>query len=85
MFKKENAAMLEGKPENIIPGIIQGAINKKLAEITLLEQAFVKDGSKKVKDLLGGATPTVDLFVVGEGIEKKIDNLAEEVAKTLAE
>jgi elongation factor Ts len=78
--------MLASKPENVVENIMKGAINKKISEITLLEQTFVKDNSKKVKDLLGGSSDViVDLFNVGEGIEKKVDNLAEEVAKTLAE
>ena len=84
ILTEEYSEKMAGKPADILENIINGALNKKFAEVTLLEQQFVKDSSKKVKDLLGGSTiSSMDLFNVGEGIEKKIDNLAEEVKKTI--
>ncbi len=71
-----------GKPDNIIEKMIQGRIKKYLAEITLVGQAFVKDSEQTVAQLLKANNATVKNFVrfeVGEGIEKKQDNFAEEV------
>ena len=71
-----------GKPDNIIEKMIQGRIKKYLAEITLVGQAFVKDSEQTVAQLLKANDATVKNFVrfeVGEGIEKKEDNFAEEV------
>ncbi len=80
----------QGKPENMIENIIKGKLNKLSSEICLLEQKFVKNPdlsiSKLVKEVEAktGGTITVKGFAkmnLGEGIEKKEDNLAEEVAK----
>ncbi|MCB1949502.1 translation elongation factor Ts [Nitrosomonas sp.] len=71
-----------GKPENIIEKMVDGRIAKYLAEITLLGQPFVKDPDQTVEKLLAKKTASVNgfsLFVVGEGIEKKTENFAEEV------
>ena len=71
-----------GKPDNIIEKMIQGRIKKYLADITLVGQAFVKDSEQTVAQLLKTNNATVKNFVrfeVGEGIEKKQDNFAEEV------
>jgi elongation factor Ts len=71
---------MAGKPANILENIITGALNKQLAEVTLLEQTFVKDPSKKVKDLLGGGSITAfALYTLGDGIEVQENNFAEEV------
>lgn len=71
-----------GKPDNIIEKMIEGRVNKYLKEITLLGQPFVKDPDTTVEKLLKGAGAKVISFQryeVGEGIEKKEENFAEEV------
>ena len=71
-----------GKPAEIIEKMIGGRINKFLKEITLLGQPFVKDPDTTVEKLLKGAGATVlafERFEVGEGIEKKQENFADEV------
>jgi len=73
-----------GKPANIVEKMVEGAVAKFLAEVTLLAQPFVKgDGKETVGQLVKGQGATVNdfvLFVVGEGIEKKKDDFAAEVA-----
>ncbi|HID44724.1 MAG TPA: elongation factor Ts [Chromatiaceae bacterium] len=72
-----------GKPDNIIEKMVEGRIRKYLAEITLSGQAFVKDPDTTVGKLLDSANAVVNQFVrfeVGEGIEKKQENFADEVA-----
>lgn len=71
-----------GKPSNIIEKMVEGRITKYLAEITLLGQPFVKDPEQTVEKLLTKKAAKVNdftMFVVGEGIEKKTENFAEEV------
>jgi len=71
-----------GKPPEIIEKMIGGRINKFLKEITLLGQPFVKDPDQTVARLLESAGASVKSFIrfeVGEGIEKRNDNFAEEV------
>jgi elongation factor Ts len=71
-----------GKPENIIEKMVTGRMNKFLAENTLLGQAFVKDPDTTVAKLLnsqGASVTQFQRFEVGEGIEKKQENFAEEV------
>jgi len=71
-----------GKPPEIIEKMIGGRINKFLKEITLLGQPFVKDPDQTIAKLLESGGATVKNFVryeVGEGIEKRSDNFAEEV------
>lgn len=71
-----------GKPANIIEKMVDGRITKYLAEITLLGQPFVKDPEQTVEKLLAKKSAKVSsftMFVVGEGIEKKSENFAEEV------
>jgi elongation factor Ts len=73
-----------GKPQNIVDKMVEGAVSKYLAEVTLLGQAFVKgDGKQTVEQLLKSVNGKVNafmLYVVGEGIEKKKDDFAAEVA-----
>ena len=79
-------AMNEGKPEQIAEKIVQGRVGKFYEEICLVDQVFVKDSSKKVSDLLKENNAEVVEFArfeKGEGIEKKEENFAEEVAKQL--
>jgi elongation factor Ts len=71
-----------GKPANIIEKMVEGRVKKFLKEITLLGQPFVKDPDTTVEKLLKDAGATVrrfDRFEVGEGIEKKVENFADEV------
>jgi elongation factor Ts len=71
-----------GKPENIIDKMIEGRIRKFLGEITLLGQSFVKDPDQTVGQLLKDANASVLVFhriELGEGIEKKAENFADEV------
>jgi elongation factor Ts len=75
-----------GKPPEIIEKMVTGRLNKYLKEITLLGQPFVKDPDLSVGQLLGSAGATVTGFVrfeVGEGIEKKQENFADEVMKQI--
>ena len=85
-------ALNEGKPANIVEKMIEGRLQKQLKEVCLLEQPFVKNGDLTIKQLVAetakkvGAEITlgkVVRFEVGEGIEKKEENFAEEVAKQL--
>ncbi len=71
------------KPANIQENIIKGAVDKQLKELVLEEQEFVKDPSKKIKDLVnqGGKLTAYVRFEVGEGIEKVVTDFAEEVKK----
>ena len=73
-----------GKPPNIVDKMVQGAVAKYLAEVTLLAQPFVKgDGKETVGQLVKARGAVVNgfvLYVVGEGIEKKKDDFAAEVA-----
>ncbi len=79
------------KPEAIVEKIATGKVEKYYSEVCLLEQPFVKDDKKKVGDVLTEAVAKIGeniqvrrfaRFVLGEGLEKKQENLAEEVAKT---
>jgi len=75
-------ALESGKPADIVEKMLTGRIRKYLAEITLLGQSFVKDPDKTVETLLSDSGAKVNAFVryeVGEGIEKKNENFADEV------
>lgn len=75
-----------GKPPEIVEKMIDGRIRKYLAEISLLEQAFVKDGDTKIGALLKKEGAAVNRFVryeVGEGIEKEEEDFAAEVQRQL--
>ncbi|MBT8433422.1 MAG: elongation factor Ts [Gammaproteobacteria bacterium] len=75
-----------GKPAEIIEKMIHGRLEKLLAEVTLLGQPFVKDPDQKVGELLSNAGASVTGFIryeVGEGIEKKVEDFAAEVASQL--
>jgi elongation factor Ts len=78
-----------GKPEAMLEKIAEGTVQKFLKDVTLLGQVFVKaeDGKQTIEQLLKskGATVTgFQMFVVGEGIEKKVEDYAAEVAATIA-
>ena len=75
-------ALNEGKPSNIVEKMIVGRINKFLEEITVVKQKFVKDDSFTVEKFVaskGGKLAKFVRYEVGEGIEKREDNFAEEV------
>jgi elongation factor Ts len=72
-----------GKPANIVEKMVEGAVAKFLAEVTLLPQPFVKNDKQTVADLVKGQGARVNgfvLYVVGEGLEKRKDDFAAEVA-----
>lgn len=76
-----------GKPEQVVEKMVQGRINKYYAESVLEEQPFVMEPSKTVKQVVeeaGGKLAGFAYFVLGEGIQKREDNLADEVAKMLS-
>ena len=75
-----------GKPENIVEKMVEGRIKKYYGESVLEEQPFVMDPSKTVKEVIaehGGKLAGYAFYVLGEGIQKREDNLADEVAKML--
>jgi elongation factor Ts len=78
-----------GKPEAMLEKIAEGTVQKYLKDVTLLGQIFVKaaDGKQTIEQLLkskGATVASFALFVVGEGIEKKVDDFAAEVAAQAA-
>jgi len=84
--EKEVLARNEGKPENIIEKMVIGRINKYYKEVCLVDQEFIKDGDLTISKLLKSKNASVVRFAryqLGEGIEKKQDDLAAEVAKQL--
>ncbi|WLR43516.1 translation elongation factor Ts [Bacillus carboniphilus] len=75
-------ALNEGKPEKIVAKMVEGRLNKFFEEICLLDQSFVKNPDEKVGKFVESKGATVKSFIryeVGEGIEKRQDNFAEEV------
>lgn len=79
VLKKQ--ALEEGKPEKIVEKMVDGRINKYYKEVCLVEQEFVKDGDKTIKDILGGVeVRRFARFEMGEGLEKKNEDFAAEVA-----
>ncbi|WP_243296426.1 translation elongation factor Ts [Bacillus litorisediminis] len=75
-------ALNEGKPENIVEKMVEGRLSKFFEDICALDQAFVKNPDQKVRQFLESKGATLESFVryeVGEGIEKRQDNFAEEV------
>jgi elongation factor Ts len=78
-----------GKPAEIVAKMVDGSVAKYLKEVSLLDQVFVKaaDGKQTVAQMLkaaGTAVKGFTLYVVGEGIEKKVDDFAAEVAAQVA-
>ncbi|MCH8087180.1 MAG: translation elongation factor Ts [Chloroflexi bacterium] len=83
----------QGKPEKIVDKIVEGRIDKFYREICLLEQPFVKDTDKTVDDVVKEAIATIGenisvrrftRYELGEGLEKRTEDFAEEVAKVAA-
>ena len=76
-----------GKPADIAAKMIEGSVQKHLKEVSLFNQSFVKNDKQTVEQMLKAAGTTVKgftLYVVGEGIEKKVDDFAAEVAAQVA-
>ncbi|MCZ8251594.1 MAG: translation elongation factor Ts [Hylemonella sp.] len=76
-----------GKPADIAAKMIEGSVQKYLKEVSLFNQPFVKNDKQTVEQMLKAANTTVKgftLYVVGEGIEKKVDDFAAEVAAQVA-
>jgi len=83
-----------GKPEKVLPKIVEGMLNKWYKEVCLLEQAYVKEQDKSIEDLMkelsGRIGEKIEIrrfarFELGEGIDKPEANLAEEVAEAVKE
>ena len=80
----------EGKPEAVVDKMVEGRVKKYLKEVCLLDQPFVKDPSKDIRALVNEAVAKIGekitvrrfvRFVMGEGLEKRNENFAEEIAK----
>ena len=83
----EGKAAESGKPADIAAKMIEGSVQKYLKEVSLFNQPFVKNDKQTVEQMLKAANTTVKaftLYVVGEGIEKKVDDFAAEVAAQVA-
>jgi len=83
-------ALNEGKPEAVVDKMVEGRVKKYLKEVCLLDQQFVKDPDKDVRTLINEAISKIGekitvrrfvRFVMGEGLEKRSENFAEEIAK----
>ena len=97
VVEKERAVMREmtlneGKPEHIVDKIVDGRMNKFFNEICLLEQPFIKDTDKSVEELIKEKIATIGeniqvrrftRYEMGEGIEKKTEDFADEVASMI--
>ena len=79
----EQKAAESGKPAEIVAKMVEGSVQKYLKEVTLLSQPFVKNDKQSVEQMLkekGAKVNRYALYVVGEGIEKKVEDFAAEVA-----
>ena len=75
-----------GKPEQVIKGAIEGKVSKALKDMCLVDQEYFLDSNKKVSQVLKEANATCKVFaryLVGEGLEKREENFADEVAKQM--
>lgn len=88
----KHQALNEGKPEHVVEKMVEGRLNKFYEQICLLEQDFIKDSDVKINDLLNekisriGENIKIRRFVryqLGEGLEKREENFADEVAKQM--
>ncbi|HYE41015.1 MAG TPA: translation elongation factor Ts [Ramlibacter sp.] len=83
----QQKAAESGKPADIVNKMVEGSVQKFLKEVSLLNQAFVKNDKQTVEQMLKAAGTTIKgftLYVVGEGIEKRADDFAAEVAAQVA-
>ncbi|KXO16685.1 translation elongation factor Ts [Peptoniphilus sp. GNH] len=87
-------ALNEGKPEKIVEKMVEGRLDKFFEEIVLLDQKFIKDGDLKVRDVLTNLVAKIGenikirrftRYEVGEGLEKKEEDFAEEVRKQMGQ
>ena len=88
-----NQALNEGKPEHIVDKMVEGRIKKYYQEVCLYEQPFVKDGSKTIREMINEAIMSIGekitirrftRYEMGEGLEKRVNDLAAEVAAQIA-
>jgi elongation factor Ts len=92
LIEKERSIAMQkaaesGKPAEIVAKMVEGSVQKYLKEVSLLDQTFVKNDKQTVAQMLKTASTEVKsftLYVVGEGIEKKVDDFAAEVAAQVA-
>ncbi|HEY9278610.1 MAG TPA: translation elongation factor Ts [Eoetvoesiella sp.] len=83
----EQKASESGKPAEIVTKMVEGSVQKFLKEVTLLSQPFVKNDKQSIEQMLKEKNASIKqfaLYVVGEGIEKKVDDFAAEVAAAAA-
>ena len=83
----EQKAAESGKPADIVAKMVEGSVQKYLKEVSLLNQSFVKNDKQTVEQMLKAANTTIKsftMFIVGEGIEKRQDDFAAEVAAQVA-
>ena len=83
----EQKAAESGKPAEIVAKMVEGSVQKYLKEVSLLNQTFVKNDKQTVEQMLKAANTSIKaftMFVVGEGIEKRQDDFAAEVAAQVA-
>jgi elongation factor Ts len=83
----QQKAAESGKPADIVAKMVEGSVQKFLKEVSLLNQPFVKNDKQTVEQMLkekGTTVKAFTLYVVGEGIEKKVDDFAAEVAAQVA-
>lgn len=83
----EQKAAESGKPADIVTKMVEGSVQKYLKEVSLLNQPFVKNDKQTVEQMLKAANTTIKsftMFIVGEGIEKRQDDFAAEVAAQVA-
>jgi len=83
----ELKAAESGKPADIVAKMVEGSVQKYLKEVSLLNQTFVKNDKQTVEQMLKAANTTIKsftMYVVGEGIEKRQDDFAAEVAAQVA-
>ena len=82
---EENKTAAKPKPENIIIKMVEGRLNKNLSEMCLVDQSFIKDPDQKVGKYIGnGKIEKMVRYLVGEGMQKREENFAEEVAAQMA-
>ena len=83
----KNDESLSSKPENVLKGIVEGRLSKSLQDVSLIDQVFFKNPDQKVAQCLkeaGAEVVTFVRYVVGEGIEKREENFAEEVMSQIS-
>ncbi len=83
--QEENSKAKKPKPQNIVERMVEGRLNKNLKEICLVDQEFIKNPDQTVGAYVGkGKILNIARYQVGEGMAKREENFAEEVAKQMA-